>query len=81
MAGAERAESLSRLARVEPFEHQLADHGDERRIGADGLGPHHVQADLAAHFLSFGIEIEDHLQVIGNETDRHDDDVGRPSSG
>ena len=75
MARSQRAQS-SPLGRViDSLENQLTDHVDESRMSADRRGSHHVDAQLVAQLLGFGVEIEGDFQVIGNETDGHNDDV------
>ncbi len=55
---------------------ELADHGDEPGVGADRGGPCHRQSDRRSNVDGLGVQIPDHLDVIGNEADRDDHDSG-----
>src|SRR2546423_583079 len=61
--------------RIEAFHDQLADHLDEVWMCTGGRGADHVETDLRGELLRFSIEIVSHLQVIGDEADRRDDDI------
>ena len=43
---------------------------------ADCFRTYHAEPEFVAQLAGFCIEIEQDLHVVGNKTDRHDDDVG-----
>ena len=49
---------------------QVANHADEDRVGADGGRSHHLDPQLAAEVGRLGVEVVQHLHVVGDEADR-----------
>ena len=76
-AGGERAEGAARRGRVEPFADQLTDHRDEGGVRADGRGANQVEAEVSRGLPRLGVEVVEHLHVVGDEADRRDYHVSR----
>src|SRR5205085_7516583 len=59
------------------LKNQLADHAYELRVRADGRRADHVEADLFGETARLGVEVVEHLHVVGDEADGGDDNVRR----
>src|SRR3954453_22109069 len=55
---------------------ERADHRDEARVGAGGAGAGKAESEVPRRRGGLVVEVPDHLEVIGDEADRADDDVG-----
>src|SRR5690606_7948862 len=72
---AERAERATDAVRGHPLADQIAHERDVGRMRADGLRADAIEPVLARHRRRRAIEVEPDLEMIGDEADRHDDDV------
>src|SRR6266478_629878 len=54
------------------LEDQVADHRDELGVHAHCGRPHHSDAERLAEMASFGVQVIDHLHVVGEKPDRTD---------
>ena len=70
--GFERADSFDRAQRAQD---DVGHHVEEERVVVDGFRANHRQPDLAAHLRRFMVEVVEHLEVVGDEADRADEDV------
>src|SRR5580658_2713121 len=50
--------------------------GREHRVVVERRGAHEIQSDLASDTLGFDVEVEEHFQVVGDESNRTRHDVG-----
>ncbi len=55
---------------------ELDDHADHRRMGFDGSGADHSNAELIADGAGFGVEVVQDFHVIGEEAYGDEDGVG-----
>ena len=55
--------------------YQLANHADELGVRADRGGAHQIEADLFRRLPRLGVEVVEHLHVVGDEADGRDDDI------
>ena len=65
----------------QPLPDQRGQVGDEPRIGPRGADPGEEQPGLLRGFRGLPIQVPDHLDMVGDEPDRHDDDAAPPGSG
>jgi hypothetical protein len=63
---------------INPFQHQFANHFDERRMRARGRRPDHRHGQFFRNVLRFVIEIVNNLHVIRDKTDWRNDNVVDP---
>ena len=61
---------------LHPLFDQFANHADESGMRSDGCGANHIEPQFVAQRGGFRVEIKEDLQVIGNEPDGRDHDVG-----
>ncbi len=55
---------------------QFANHADESRMRSDGCGADHIEPQFVAQRGSLCVKVKENFQVIGNEPDRRDHDIG-----
>ena len=54
------------------FRNQVTNHANEGRISADRGRSHHLNSQLTAEVSRLGVEVVQHLHVIGDKADRCD---------
>ena len=64
------APNANRGGRIDPLQHQFADHLHQPRMVADRRGADHVDAQLVAELADFHVEIVDQFHLFGQKTDR-----------
>jgi hypothetical protein len=61
---------------LQSFQHQLADHLHEARMGPHRGGAPQRQSKLGAEVARLFVEIVQHLDVVGEKADRRDHHAG-----
>ena len=62
-----------------PLSDEIADHPHKLGRSADGRSADHVDAEFLAEIGCFGVEVKEHLHVVGDEADWRDHEL--PSAG
>ena len=63
------------------FEQEVHEGGDEGRVGSGGGRALVGQVEVGSGLGGLGVEVEDHLHVVGDEPDRRHDDATGPGDG
>src|SRR3954447_8140553 len=70
VAGAKLAQEAALGILLETLLDQLPDHGNKDRIGPDCGDANHVHVQLVRSVLRLDVEIEDHFEMVRDESDR-----------
>jgi hypothetical protein len=67
------SQEMSLGAVVESLQHQFSDHGDKLRVGSNRSGTYQLDSKFLTFPLELSIKVKNNLHVIGNESNRRDD--------
>ena len=70
------SEAPPRGVRFHPFQNQLTNHSNKRRVRSHGSGAHHVEADCLTVLACFGVQIVEHFHVVRYEAYGSNNNVG-----